>query len=279
MSKLNTHKEEMIESSTPPVKLLLKREYPSNTPVGLIVCHHGIMINMKFFDPFVKEMNKSNFIVYRYDCRGHGKSEGKRGYVKSLFEMVEDLKIMVDLAKKENPNLPLFIMGHSMGGLISALFATKYPNEANGFITGAGVLRDNNKTFGELPLKGDPEKYIISHEAMKKIKEFTKEVQDILCKVYPNFVSEITISLINSFPEANEYLKKNMKNFVKPVLILNGNFDCFVNQTDAIDFYMDLDNKDKSLIIFSGVGHDLWNEEKGDMIIWHILNWIQHRLK
>jgi len=278
MSKLNTHEEEMIESSTPSLKLHLIRDYPPNTPVGLVVCHHGIMVNVKFYEPFVKELNKSNIIVYRYDARGHGKSEGKRGYVKSLLEMVEDLKIMVGLAKKENPNLPVFIMGHSMGGLVSAMFASKYSNEVDGFVLGAGVLRDNNHIFGDLPLKEDPEKYIPVHEAMKA-KEFTPEVQEFLCKVYPNFVSEITISIINSFGEGIEYLKKNMKNFVKPVLVLNGNVDFLVNQKDAIDFYSELDNKDKSLIIFSGVGHELWNEEKGDMIIWHILNWVQHRLK
>ena len=192
--------------------------------------------------------------------------------------MVEDLKIIVDLAKKENPNLTVFVMGHSMGGLVSALFASKYSNEVNGFILGAGVLKDNNHIFGELPLKGDPEKYIPVYEAMKA-KEFTPETQEILSKIYPNFVSEITISIINSFVEGIEYLRNNMKNFIKPVLVLNGNADFLVNQKDAIDFYSELDNKDKSLIIFSGVGHELWNEEKGDMIIWHILNWVQHRLK
>ena len=207
MSKLNTHEEEMIESSTPSLKLHLIRDYPPNTPVGLVVCHHGIMVNVKFYEPFVKELNKSNIIVYRYDARGHGKSEGKRGYVKSLLEMVEDLKIMVGLAKKENPNLPVFIMGHSMGGLVSAMFASKYSNEVDGFVLGAGVLKDNNHIFGDLPLKEDPEKYIPVHEAMKA-KEFTPEAQEFLCKIYPNFVSEITISIINSFGEGIEYLKK-----------------------------------------------------------------------
>ena len=112
MSKLNNHQLEKIESSTPSIKLNLIRDYPSKEPKAILICHHGIILSLKFYEPFVKPMNEANIILYRYDARGHGDSEGKRGYAKSMFEMVEDLKIVVELAKKENPNLPVFIIGY-----------------------------------------------------------------------------------------------------------------------------------------------------------------------
>ena len=108
MSSLNIHKEEMIASSTPSIKLRLKRDYPSNKPKCVLVCHHGITLHLEFFDSLTKEMNNSDIIVYRFDARGHGKSEGKKGYIKTIFEMVEDLKVVIDLAKKENPNFQSF---------------------------------------------------------------------------------------------------------------------------------------------------------------------------
>ena len=281
MSKLNNHLEEMIQSSTPSIKLNLVRDYPSKEPKCLIVCHHGIMVNLNFYDKFSKEANNLNIIVYRYDARGHGKSEGKRGYVKSIFEMVEDLKIIIDLAKKENPNIPIYTMGHSMGGHVNALFATKYPNQVKGVIIASGLLKDNFHLFGNLPLEGEPEKSIPISEAIKlkvedeKVqKEFAKALQ-----AYPNLLVELTISIMNSFVEGFDYLKKNDKNFKEPVLILNGNADFAVSEKDAIDFYMEIENKDKSLILFSGIGHMLWEEEKGDIVISQVLNWIQRRLK
>ena len=277
MSKLNNHLEEMIQSSTPSIKLNLIRDYPSKEPKCLIVCHHGIMVNSKFYDKFSKEANNLNIIVYRYDARGHGKSEGKRGYVKSIFEMVEDLKIIIDLAKKENPNVPVFTMGHSMGGHVNALFGTKYPNQVKGVIIASGLLKDNFHLFGDLPLEGEHEKYIPISKALK-INIDAEMVQEALIKAYPNLVSELTISIMNSFVEGFDYLKKNDKNFKDPVLILNGNADFVVNEKDAIDFYMEIENNDKSLILFSGIGHELWNEEKGDVVIPQIINWIQRRL-
>ena len=191
--------------------------------------------------------------------------------------MVEDLKIIIDLAKKENPNVPVFTMGHSMGGHVNALFGTKYPNQVKGIIIASGLLKDNFHLFGDIPLEGEPEKYIPISKALK-IKVDAKMVQEALIKAYPNLVSELTISIMNSFVEGFDYLKKNDKNFKDPVLILNGNADFVVNEKDAIDFYMEIENKDKSLILFSGIGHELWNEEKGDVVIPQIINWIQRRL-
>ena len=281
MSKIKNHEEEMIQSSTPSIKIRLVRDFPEKKkePVCLIVCHHGITMNLHFYDKFAKEMNEANIVIYRIDARGHGKSGGKRGHVNSIFEMVEDLKIIVDLAKKENPKLPIFIIGHSMGGHVTALYATKYPNEGiKGIITAAGLLKDTIHLFGNIPLEGDPETLVPVNKAFK-----IKQVQDmdleVLAKVYPYFVSHLSISIMNSFVEGFEYLKKNRKKFVVPILVFGGNCDYIVDQRDAIDFYTEVENKDKSLIIFSGVGHELWNEEKGDMVISHVLNWVQHRIK
>ena len=89
---------------------------------------------------------------------------------------------------------------------------------------------------------------------------------------------------MNCFGEGVDYLNKNIKNINYPVLILNGKIgsgkiDFIVDQSDAINYYLDSQTEDKSLMVYSGVSHLLWDEEKGDMIPGHILNWIQHRIK
>ena len=68
--------------------------------------------------------------------------------------------------------------------------------------------------------------------------------------------------------------KKNDKNFKEPILIWNVNDNFAINEKDAIDFYMEIDNKNKSLIILSGIGYMLWEEEKGDIFISQVLYWI-----
>lgn len=89
------------------------------------------------FNDFAKTMNDNGIAVYRFDHRGHGKSDRRdKIHIKSYFEMVEDLRLVVKKAKQENPNTLIFVLGHSMSGHISALYGTKYPNEVDGFILG-----------------------------------------------------------------------------------------------------------------------------------------------
>ncbi len=85
---------------------------------------------------------------------------------------------------------------------------------------------------------------------------------------------ELTISIMNTFVKGIDYLKKNDKNFKVPILIWNVNDNFAINEKDAIDFYMEIDNKNKSLIIWSGIGYMLWEEEKGDIVISQVLYWI-----
>ncbi len=85
---------------------------------------------------------------------------------------------------------------------------------------------------------------------------------------------ELTISIMNTFVKGIDYLKKNDKNFKEPILIWNVNDNFAINEKDAIDFYIEIDNKNKSLIIWSGIGYMLWEEEKGDIVISQVLYWI-----
>nr|WP_199721103.1 alpha/beta fold hydrolase [Neisseria weixii] len=83
---------------------------------------HGLASHSGVFDGFTQRMTGNGIAVYRFDARGHGKSDGRDSiHINSYFEMVEDLRRVVEKAKAENPNLPVFVMGHSMGGYITAL--------------------------------------------------------------------------------------------------------------------------------------------------------------
>lgn len=261
-------------------KLFLRRDLPDGDVRAVLVIVHGLANHHGLYDEFVKPFGGHGIAVYRYDARGHGRSEGRRGYVKSYWEMVDDLRAVVALAKKERPGKPVYVLGHSMGGHVSALHGTKYPGEASGYILCAGVLRYHFMNFGWLPRPEDPESEISPVDAAygtlhlpgwKELSTFSAEGDDGTLK-------SISVSILNAFTEGIAYLKKNCKSFTDPVLVLTGNNDMCVSPQDAIDFYQETGSPDRSLRIYAGVGHFLMAEEKGHMIAPEIITWIEDRI-
>ena len=273
------YSDEMVESWDG-LKLHLVRQFITDSPKGILIILHGLANNLDLYDDFVKPFIKANIGVYHYDARGHGKSEGKRGYVKSYWEMVDDLKVIVNLAKEENPNVKVFVLGHSMGGHVAALFGTKYPEEVNGIVLASGVLRYNLTNFGYLPRPEAADTKINTIDAAygtlhlpewKTMKEFSKPGDtSTLTEIYP--------AILNAFKEGIEYLKTHRDTFCNSVMILNGNADDSVSPKDAIEFYEQTIAKDKSLFIYAGVSHFLMADIKGHMIAGDVLNWIEDRL-
>ncbi len=269
---------EMV-SSYDGVKLRLSKDYSKVQPKAILIIAHGLSNHLGLYDNFTKDLNKDQIAVYRYDHRGHGLSEGKRGYVKSFFEMVDDMDVIVKKAKVENPELPVFILGHSMGGHIAALYGTKNPGEVDGYILAAGVLRYHQMNMGWLPRPEDPESYISTIEATHGTLNLPglEDLKNLSVEGDTLSLDEVSVSLINAFEGGLEYLRDNSRKFTDPVLLVNGDADLYVVPQDAIDFYQETNSTDNSLRLYSGIGHFLMNEEGGDIVTQDIVDWIKRR--
>ena len=74
------------------------------------------------------------FTVFALDLRGRGKSEGERFYVEDVADYVSDVDGAVKIAKSRNPGLPVFLLGHSAGGVVSSVYTLENQSELAGFI-------------------------------------------------------------------------------------------------------------------------------------------------
>jgi alpha-beta hydrolase superfamily lysophospholipase len=97
-------------------------------PRGTMVVTHGLAEHGECYHNLAKALQPDGWETYALDLRGHGRSEGKRGYVRHFHDFVDDLRAFVELVVKnrKNKNGPLVLFGHSMGGLITALLAMEW---------------------------------------------------------------------------------------------------------------------------------------------------------
>ena len=106
-------------------------------PKGVVTIAHGYGEHIGRYEHVAERLNDAGFVVYGPDHHGHGKSGGKRGRI-SIQAAVADLdQMIVTISKARNPELPQFLLGHSMGGAIALRYAMKHQNRLTGLAVSA----------------------------------------------------------------------------------------------------------------------------------------------
>ena len=114
---------------------------PDSGTKAIIAIVHGFGEHSGRYMNLVNHVLPQGFIVYGFDHRGHGRSEGNRGHIMDWSEFREDIKLFLQLIRSQENELPLFLMGHSMGGLIVLNYILHHPEEnINSVIVSAPLL-------------------------------------------------------------------------------------------------------------------------------------------
>ena len=108
---------------------------------ALIVLAHGYAEHIGRYEHVAAYFVARGYAFYAFDQVGHGKSEGKRGHVNAFADYLADLKRFIAFAQEREPGQPTFLLGHSMGGLVSLAFGERQPAELRGIIVSAPALR------------------------------------------------------------------------------------------------------------------------------------------
>ena len=137
-------------------KLFLKKEAAADAS-AICVIVHGLCEHQGRYDYLADLFHTSGIGTYRFDHRGHGRSEGEESYYGNYNEMLDDVNVIVDKAIEENPGLPVFLLGHSMGGFAVSLYGAKYPDKAlKGIVTSGALTFDNAGLITGVPKGLDP---------------------------------------------------------------------------------------------------------------------------
>jgi lysophospholipase len=253
-------------------RLFLKKDIPA-APKAILVIVHGLCEHLGRYDYITKKMTDRDFGVYRFDHRGHGRSEGKPIFYNDFNELIDDVNAVVELAKEENPTLPVFLIGHSMGGFAVTTFGMKYPNKVSGIVASGAVVRLNQ------PFPIPPNLPVDTY--------FPNELGDGVCsdpavveayKNDPLVGKQVSAGLFYSLFAGVDWNKENSGLFVEPVLLLHGCDDGLVSEKDSRDLFGDISSKDKTLKIYAFLYHEIFNEPSKDDVIQDVVKWLEQRI-
>jgi len=265
---------EFIFTSFDQTKLYAKKDIPDN-PKAIVLIVHGLCEHQGRYDYITGNLVESNYAVYRFDLRGHGRSEGKKVFFNDFNELIDDVYAMAEFAKKEYPALKLFLLGHSMGGFAVTNFGIKYPGKVDGIIASGALTRNNGGLASDLPMNLPVDTY------------FPNELGSGVCsdpkvvEAYANdplVEKQISAGLFYEIAKGVQWNVENSSKFVDPVFMMHGCNDGIVSEKDSRDFFGDISSTDKSLKIFAHLFHEIFNEPVKDEVIAETISWLDKRV-
>lgn len=265
---------EMI-SSFDGMKLYLNREVPENPKAALVIVH-GLCEHQGRYGYLADIFRKAGIATYRFDHRGHGRSEGERTYYGDFNELLDDTNVVVDMAIAENPDIPVFLMGHSMGGFTVALYGAKYPDKRlKGFVTSGALTHDHGGLITGVPKSLDPHTQLPNELGSGVCS--VAEVVDWYGKD-PYNTKTFTTGLCYAICQGLDWFKEKETEFAYPVLMLHGEKDGLVSVEDTYEFFRQAASKDKQMKVYGNLFHEIFNEYCKDEVIQDALSWIERRI-
>jgi acylglycerol lipase len=218
--------------------------------------------------------------VYAVDLRGRGNSDGERFYVANFDDYVSDVEAVAKVAKSREPGLPMFILGHSAGGVVSCLYTLDHQSEMAGLISESFAYEIPAPDFALAVFKGLGHLAPHAHILHLPNERFSRDPKVVEAMNEDPLIAHETqpTQTMAAMVRADERIKSGLAQITLPVLILHGTLDKNTKPSGSQHFYDMVASKDKTLKLYEGGFHDLLNDIDKEAVFAEIKNWIAARL-
>lgn len=236
-----------------------------DNPQGLVIVTHGLGEHSECYNPFAQELNAKKWDVIAWDLRGHGRSEGQRGYVQSFNEFEKDLKVLTDLIQSKYKHKKQVLFGHSMGGLITLKYLVAFgTTHFNGLALSSPALGANIKVSEVKSKMADFANEWLPRVTMgNEIKDTDLHRDPELLAFYPKDPlrhNKISPRLYKGMLQAFEQMPQYAKEIQIPTLIQASGLDAVVNTMSTQEFFNHMSVENKKIIIYQNSLHEIFND-------------------
>ena len=268
---------------------------PETAPTAAVLIIHGYAEHSGRYDWTARQLVTRGYAVFAFDLRGHGRSDGDRVFIRSMNEYLDDVeaalrRVAAETARVRDqaPGLPVFLLGHSMGGGVLALYAgDRVPRgderaHVRGLIFSGAVLPAKGATGGILPrimllLARLFPKLRLRALAAADVSRDPAVVADYDSDPL-NYRGKMPLGLIGAMIRGGRFVEKRMHDLNLPLLILHGSADQLVTTEGSQRLYDTAAALDKTLKIYEGLYHEILNEPEKDLVIEDVGNWLDRHV-
>jgi acylglycerol lipase len=255
---------------------------PDQAPArAAILLFHGYAEHAGRYLHVAQYLTDRGYIIYAPDHRNHGRSEGRKGYIERMDYVLDDARTLLQRMQAEQAGRKIFILGHSMGGLMATCFAIRYQDELAGAVlsgvslmAGAGVAR-GARLLGKLLTVVAPT------AGIQELKSEWLCRDPAVCRAYDedplNYRGKVMARTGTEMLDAADWALARVSSIRLPLLVMHGGADLLVEPAASRYLYDHAASADKTLHIFDGMRHEIYNEYGKEEVLALVAGWLDQR--
>jgi alpha-beta hydrolase superfamily lysophospholipase len=255
---------------------------PDTGPRGVVVLSHGYAEHARRYDHVAQRFGEAGLLVYALDHRGHGRSGGKRVYVRDISEYTGDFHTLVGIAAAEHPELNRIVLGHSLGGGVVFAYGVEHPDDYAAMVL-SGPAVDAQSTVSPLLVlvamtlgrlaPGLPVENLPADAVSRDPAVVTAYETDPL--VYhgklPAGVARVLFTVGDTMPQRAAALSA-------PLLVVHGEQDKLVPVEGSHKLVDCVGSTDVHLKVYPELYHEVFNEPERAVVLDDVASWIEAHL-
>ena len=265
------------------LRLYYRRWTGAGEPQAVIALVHGYLEHSGRYGFVGDYFAARGFTVYGFDHRGHGQSGGTRAHVEHFGDYLTDVERYLDLIRdREGTQKPIFLVGHSMGGLISLRYALERQSGVRAIAVSSPYLGNKvpvsaaklfvgrmlSKVMPKASLDAQLDRKLLSHDPAVVAAH----------EADPLITHKFTARWATEAMAAQAWVLANAHRMALPTLVMQGADDQIADPAASRTFFERLTHPDKSWKSYTGYYHEIFNEIGRDEVFRDLETWLRARI-
>lgn len=255
---------------------------PDENAKAVLLIVHGLGEHSGRYMNVVNHFVPLGYAVYGLDHIGHGKSEGVREFVGQFSDFTDTLTMFYNMVTEWQGHKPVFIVGHSLGGLITAYYLLDCQDKFKGAVISAPAVKIDDSvsqttiTMSKVLSRLVPKMGLIALEANGISRD--PEVVEAYVNDPLVFHGKTTARLAAESLSAMLRVSKEAGKITLPFIVVQGAKDSIVDPSGAQMLYEKASSEDKTIKIYDGLYHEVFNEPDRDRVLQDVEVWLESQL-
>ena len=255
---------------------------PEGISRAAILLIHGLGEYSGRYEHVAEHLTRRGFAVHALDHYGHGKSDGLAGYVERFSVYLDGVTALLERVRSEHSQQPLFLLGHSMGGLIASAFLLEQQAEFQACALSGPAVKSDQAPPGiviamiRLLSTLAPTLPLIQLDAsgvsrdQRVVEAYMKDPLVHHGRLSARLISEMSAAMNETLARASEIRL--------PILFMHGEADTLTSPSGSAEMYGNVGSTDKTLKTYPGLYHEIFNEPEQETVLADMSTWLEAHL-